>query len=204
MGLSIHYRGRLKTPELITSISEELTDICRSRGWKSSRLDEDFSRENTSQLVHTEKGAEITGHLPLKGIGFSPGKGSEGLSFFFDRDGNLVPPLTMATDGSVKGELPWDAVKTQFAPLDIHITIIKLLRYLKKKYFEVFEVADEGDYWETGDEVLLRKKMEFLAGKIDAFGKMLSEADIGSAPDISPDRLADRIEDLLRDKWDDL
>ena len=46
--------------------------------------------------------------------------------------------------------------------------------------------------------------MEFLAGKINAFGKMLSEADVSIDPDISPDRLADRIEELLRDRWDEL
>ena len=204
MGLSIHYRGRLKTPDLISSIIDELTDICRSLGWETSCLDEDFSRENTSQPVHTGKGAEITGHLPLKGVGIAPGKGCEGVSFFFDRVGNLIAPLTMAISGPVKGELPWAAVKTQSAPLDIHITLIKLFRYLKKKYFEIFEVEDEGSYWETGDEVLLRKKMEFLAGKIEAFGKMLSEVDVSIDPDISPHELADRIEELLRDRWDEL
>ena len=201
MGLSIHYRGRLKTPELIAPISEELTDICRSLGWQTSRLDEDFSRENTSQLVHNEKGPEIIGHLPLKGVGISPGRGSEGIDFFFDRDGNLIAPLTMAISGPVKDELPWTAVKTQFAPLDIHITIIKLFRYLKKKYFEVFEVSDEGSYWETGDEALLRKKMDFLAGKINAFGKMLEEADPGGGAELTATELADRIEELLRDRW---
>ncbi len=203
MGLSIHYRGRLKSPEAIPAITDELTDICESLGWEYSRLDEDFNRENTSRLDHTDNGARITGHLPLKGVGISPGQGSEGLSFFFDRVGNLVAPLTMAISGPVKDELPWAAVKTQFAPLDIHITIIKLFRYLKKKYFAIFEVEDEGDYWETGNEVLLRKKMEFLAGKIDAFAKMLSEADAVD-PGISPHALADRIEELLRDRWDEL
>ena len=204
MGLSIHYRGRLKTPDLITSITDELTDICLSLGWETSCLDEDFSIENTSELVHTEKGVKITGHLPLKGVGIAPGERCEGVSFFFDRDGNLIAPLTMAISGSVKDELPWAAVKTQFAPLEIHITIIKLFRYLKKKYFEIFEVSDEGSYWETGDDVLLRKKMDFLAGKINAVGKTLSEADIGNDPDISPQKLADRIEELLRDRWDEL
>ncbi len=48
MGLSIHYRGRLKTPDLISSITEELTDICLSLGWETSQLDEDLSLENTS------------------------------------------------------------------------------------------------------------------------------------------------------------
>ena len=204
MGLSIHYRGHLKNPDLISSITDELTDICLSLGWETSRLDEDFSRENTSRLVHTKEGARINGHLPLKGVGIAPGNGCEGVSFFFDREGNLIAPLTMAISGPVKGELPWAAVKTQYSPLDIHITIIKLFRYLKKKYFEIFEVKDEGSYWETGDEVLLRKKMEFLAGKIEAFGKMLSEVDVSIDPDISPHELADRIEELLRDRWDEL
>ena len=204
MGLSIHYRGRLRTPDLISSITEELTDICLSLGWETSCLDEDFSIENTSELVPTEKGVKITGHLPLKGVGIAPGERCEGLSFFFDRAGNLIAPLTMAISGPVKDELPWAAVKTQFAPLEIHITIIKLFRYLKKKYFEIFEVSDEGSYWETSDEVLLRKKMDFLAGNINAIGKALSEADLGNDPDISPQNLADRIEELLRDRWDEL
>ena len=204
MGLSIHYRGRLKTPDLISSITDELVDICLSLGWEISLLDEDFSMENTSELVPTEKGVKITGHLPLKGVGIAPGDGCERVSFFFDRGGNLIAPLTMVISGPVKDELPWVAVKTQSAPLDIHITLIKLFRYLKKKYFEIFEVSDEGSYWETGDEVLLRKKMEFLAGKIDAVGKTLSEVDLGSDPDISPHELADRIEELLRERWDEL
>ncbi|MFH1037581.1 MAG: hypothetical protein V1789_02785 [PVC group bacterium] len=203
MGLSIHYRGRLKSPDLISSITEELTDICRSLGWESGCLGEDFSRENTSRLVHTGKGARITGHLPLKGVGISPGQGCEGISFYFDRDGNLISPLMMAISGPVKGDLPWAAVKMQFAPLDIHLTIIELFRYLKKKYFEIFEVEDEGSYWETGDEMLLKKKMEFLAGKIDAFARMLSEA-AAVAPGISPHALADKIEELLRDRWDEI
>ncbi len=57
MGLSIHYRGRLKTPELISLITDELVDICLSLGWETSLLDEDFSMENTSELVPTERGS---------------------------------------------------------------------------------------------------------------------------------------------------
>ncbi len=34
--------------------------------------------------------------------------------------------------------------------------------------------------------------------------KTLSEADLGNDPDISPRELADRIEELLRERWDEL
>ena len=54
-------------------------------------------------------------------------------------------------------------VKTQFAPIDVHITIVKLLKYIKKKYFPSLNVSDEGEYWETGDEALLKKNLDLNA-----------------------------------------
>lgn len=47
------------------------------------------------------------------------------------------------------------STKTQFAGIQVHIFIIKLLKYLSKKYFIDFTLSDEGKYWETGDEKLL-------------------------------------------------
>lgn len=35
MGLSIHYRGRLKNPDLIAPLSDELVDIAQSLGWET-------------------------------------------------------------------------------------------------------------------------------------------------------------------------
>ena len=54
------------------------------------------------------------------------------------------------------------SVKTQFAPTEIHISIIKLLKHLKNKYILDLEVLDEGCYWETEDNKLLNKKFPFL------------------------------------------
>lgn len=47
------------------------------------------------------------------------------------------------------------STKTQFAWPDAHIAVVKLLRYLKEKYFSVFKLSDEGMYWETMDEKIL-------------------------------------------------
>ncbi len=46
--------------------------------------------------------------------------------------------------------------------------------------------------------------MEFLTGKINAVGKMLSESNLSIDSANSPHELADRIEELLRERWDEL
>ena len=34
MGVTIHYRGKLKSPSLIEPLMEEVADICQSKNWK--------------------------------------------------------------------------------------------------------------------------------------------------------------------------
>jgi hypothetical protein len=176
MGMTIHYRGCLKNIDLIGQLVDEVEDIAKSLGWTTQRLDGDLMRENTARLVHTPKGATITGYLPIRGVCLAPGRGCEGIDLFFDRWGWLASPLTMALADPLQSEYPYLWVKTQFAGPDVHIAIVKLLKYLENKYFECFEVMDEGDYWQTGNAVLLKKKMEFLDGKIEEVGKALSAA----------------------------
>lgn len=48
-------------------------------------------------------------------------------------------------------------VKTQFAGWQIHLFVVQPLRYLSKKYFSEFNVSDEGRYWETNDEKILKQ-----------------------------------------------
>ena len=60
------------------------------------------------------------------------------------------------------------SVKTQFAGQDAHITLLKFLRYLEAKYFTHFYLVDEGGYWETNDEAVLKaqfEKYEFILDK---------------------------------------
>jgi hypothetical protein len=47
------------------------------------------------------------------------------------------------------------STKTQFAGPKTHMVIIHLLKYLSDKYLQEFQLTDEGNYWETGDEKIL-------------------------------------------------
>lgn len=177
MGITIHYRGQLKSPDLIKPICSELKDIAQSMGWEYTLLNEDFVKPNTAKLELNEKGCEITGHLPLKGITLSIHKDCSSFALFFDVNGALRDPILMAQPEVRENKaLSFISIKTQFAPPDIHITIIKLLKYLQKKFFRDLEVIDEGKYWDTEDEEILKEKLKFLSDKIDAVSKILNDA----------------------------
>lgn len=65
------------------------------------------------------------------------------------------------------------SVKTQFAGSTTHKLIVHLLKYLSKKYLYEFNVFDEGNYWETGDEVLLEQIFEKYNYLLNAVGDAL-------------------------------
>jgi len=53
----------------------------------------------------------------------------------------------------------WSAfTKTQYAGSTVHKNIVILFKQLSGKYFSEFEVIDEADYWENGDDDYLRKR----------------------------------------------
>ena len=59
--------------------------------------------------------------------------------------------------------------KTQFSGHETHKKLILLLDYVSKKYLEDFECLDEGFYWETRDEKLLKKTFAKQTNLIDSF-----------------------------------
>ncbi|MFN3694811.1 MAG: hypothetical protein ACK4UV_07365, partial [Ignavibacterium sp.] len=67
MGITIHYKGKLNNLEQIYSVIDELKDISEIMSWKYSILDNDWNSQLTAQLLQTDDGVKITGHLPLKG-----------------------------------------------------------------------------------------------------------------------------------------
>jgi hypothetical protein len=96
-------------------------------------------------------------------------------------------------------DLTWyNHTKTQFAPIDVHIAIVKLMKYLQQKYIENLKVTDEGSYWDTGDADLLKKKMDFLNAKMDELAGLLETLEIEKNE--TAETLADKIEKLLNEK----
>lgn len=177
MGITIHYLGKLNNTKQIYKFKDELTDIAKSMNWEWNVLDEDWNKPNTAKLTHHKNRAEITGHLPLKGISFIPHPDSESVSFYFDKKGKLqtLMGMVLANEEKIVRDHAWISVKTQFAPPEVHITIVKLLKYIKKKYISNLKVRDEGEYWETGDENILKERLDFLGQKINLIRNELSK-----------------------------
>jgi len=86
--------------------------------------------------------------------------------------------------------------------MDVHLTILKLLQYFKDKYFSLFELSDEGMYWETKDLEVLKKQFARYDFIVDSMKNALK--DFKALPGETPESLADRLEELLKNKFGDM
>ncbi len=205
VGVTIHYRGRLNEVGQLARLCDEMADIARAMGWETRRLDDDWERPPDARLRFTAKGAQIDGHLGLKGILLRPDVDAESLSFFFDRERNLrsMMDVVLIVEGTLKPEEAWVSVKTQFASPEVHAWIVGLLKYVKKRYISDLQVSDEGQYWETGDIRILRERMEFIGKKIDQLSARLSSARLGDISGLSAEEIALRIEQWFLENKDE-
>jgi len=63
----------------------------------------------------------------------------------------------------------WLFTKTQFAGPKMHKFIVHLFRYMADKYFDEFNVEDETDFWDTGDEEKLNELFGYTTAVIEGF-----------------------------------
>lgn len=200
MGIVINYRGRLKSVDLIEPFCSELKKIAELMEWPYTVLDEDFEKPTAARLEVSNRGCEIVGHLALKGISLNVPNGCSSLGFFFDQNGFLRDLIEMVGQEPFDNENPpFTFVKTQFAPVDVHIALVKILRYLGGKYFQLFDVIDEGEYWETGDEELLKGKIAFLSQKMDVVSQALEDTHLEVEPGDSDLDIIAKIDKIFRD-----
>jgi hypothetical protein len=200
MGITIHFQGQLKNTHLIDSSKEELNDISEIKNWEWQDLDEDWSKPSTAKLSENKDRLKIIGHLSLKGVQINIHPDSEPLSLYFDAEGNLTNPMSviLKNAGKISTKNSYNSVKTQFAPPDVHISIIKLLKYLKKRYIPNLRVIDEGEYWESEDKEKLIEKIAFLKDKMDMVEGILSSLDPKIISKCSSEQLAKILEERLR------
>lgn len=172
MGLSIHYQGKLKDKSLIDDITNEVKDICVSFQWQYHLFDDEL----------------------VKGICFSPPE-CEPLFFTFNKKGILYSPISLQYEIE-----PADIIstKTQFAGIEVHKVIIKLLKHVQAKYFSEFELTDEGNYWETDDEAVLQKQFDKYNFLMDAVENALK--DFKADKNDTPKTLAERLEKFLKSR----
>jgi hypothetical protein len=182
MGLSIHYIGRIGQYKKILELIAEVKDACDSLGW-------------VTQLFPVSKTD------PLYGIMFAP-EGCEPIFMTFLENGQLCSPIHLLYP-DIFEDLPPDqrytiSTKTQYAGMDAHIAVLKLIRYIKDKYLSEFQLFDEGDYWETWEIDTLRKNWSRYEMIIDIMANALSK--IEKIPG-QPPGVADRIEQIIKGKF---
>lgn len=159
----------------LTAFVDEVEDIANSLEWKSQRVDEVVELEDDTELpeTQTDKGIRI------RGIHITPPE-CETLCLTFAPSGKLMSIFGVFS-AKMYPEFDfvyWLHTKTQFAGVEAHIAIISLLRYLDKKYFQSFEVSDEGEYWETNDTHLLTQRFEEYTTLIAAVRGALEKSEI--------------------------
>lgn len=185
MGLSIHYSGMLRSPDVLPSLIEEAADIAESLHWPYECV-------------------EKTTAIPVSGILIAP-DGSEPLWLTFHEEGFMCNPMLYEYVLKVEGKgIPkeaesWLFTKTQYAGVDAHIAMIKLLRYLSQQYFSRFELHDESKYWETNDEVLCREIFSKYDFMIKEVGAALNELEID--PNADQETVIGMIEKMLNEKF---
>src|ERR1044072_6104412 len=118
MGLSVHYSGTIKDVSLIPRLVEEVQDVCNVLDWRY----------------------HVTNDETLNGILFTPPE-CETFEFTFLSPGQLASKIRLLSNIEPTTTI---SVKTQFAGMDVHMAVIKLLKHLSQRYFAVFEMQDEG------------------------------------------------------------
>ena len=153
MSLTISYRGKLRNPLELDSILDDVSALCIEIGWHFMPI----HRSNV---------------MPARGVMITP-PGCEPIWLTFLDTGKLYDPSHFIYTSSpdlekVDEELgQWITAKTSYGGPDTHMAIIKLFRYLNLKYFELFELRDQSQYWETDNAADCLIRFDRLS---DAFG----------------------------------
>lgn len=200
MGITIHYKGRINDLSNLDRLKDDLKDFAQIMDWKWDELNEDFDGPDDAHLEIEEGRAQIQGHLPLNGLTLNLHPDCESFSVYFDKEGNLTDPVmyVFKKEGRLDPENAYLSVKTQFAPPEIHIAIIQLLRFLKKRYIPNLEVHDEGGYWETSDKTELENRLQSINEGLDKLERLFSEINVENEEPLTVEKLIKLIEEKLK------
>lgn len=202
MGITIHFKGKIEDLNQVHPLIEELVDISKVMNWKYQIMDENWLEPSNAKLVHNKRGLKLVGHLGLKGISINLHPNSEQFAIYFNSNGNLTCPIhvVLVNEGKSTQEKASHSVKTQFAPPEVHIYIINLLKYLKKKYIPNLDVYDEGGYWDNGDKDQLIQRLDSINKAMDILENELNKLDTKLSGKKSSDELLKILEEIIKKK----
>lgn len=144
MGITIHYAGKLRSREGLAAL-HAIASQWGAR-WRCEVVDID---DPAGELIRVHNGQVYRYRGPVAGLAVLPHADAEPFLLQFDAD------LYMQ-----------QSCKTQFAPPQVHVEIIGMLREMAP-CFEALTVHDEGGYWETGDRAHLEDRLAECRALID-------------------------------------
>jgi hypothetical protein len=159
MSTTVHYFGKIKNPDSIRELKDEFQEIAQVSGWAFEKVDH----------VFTQEGQSAGTRLTLKGIRLTLSKTMTPLQLTFDKDGYLshIYYETVMTENPLRvGVEKTTQILHQIhtsttiknSNAQDHISLIKVLDYVKKKYVPNLEVIDNTGYWYSRDESVLSPK----------------------------------------------
>ncbi|HEY5038762.1 MAG TPA: hypothetical protein VIJ93_06810 [bacterium] len=166
MSTTVHYFGKVRNQEAIREVQEEFREIAQVSGWSHEMVDHVFSQEG-----------ETTGmRLSLRGIRVTFNKTTTPMQLTFDKDGYLshiyyekaAESVSRGVAGGPTRQLLHQihtSTSIRSSDSSTHITLVKLLDYLKKRYVPNLEVIDNTGYWYSRDESVLASRKLELAKK---------------------------------------
>ena len=167
MGLSIHYSGRLKEAVTLPKLIEDVKDVAIVEKWDYFVFENEFENQQFSDEIIIKN---------LYGIMITP-PNCESLCFTFLTNGKMSGILNYAVlqmDGKINENLTYSvAANTQYSGFENHKKIILLLDFIEKKYLENFTCVDDGNYWETRDEELLKETFIRYTNLINSFSSSI-------------------------------
>ena len=184
MGITVHYRGSLADLSRIEDFEDRVIDLALAVGG-NPRLWRSANEDDPTRMV--------------RGLMIDLAPGQETTSLLVSPEGWLIGLFQIEeAERGVLSEKPWCWVKTQFGPIEGHVTLVEMLTGLRKEFIPDLEVMDECGYWEHRDVSMLRQKIEFLGRAIDMLAGELDKDRLSPEAREDPEILARRIERLVR------
>jgi hypothetical protein len=180
MGITIAYRGRQ-------------ADLARIEDFEDRVLD--FALEVGGQAQIWRSFADHDPQRMVRGVILTLAPGQEAVSLLLAPEGWLIG-LTDIEDAECGRltEPPWCFTKTQFGPVEGHVTLVEMFAALQREFLPDLEVSDDGGYWETRDLAELIRRRSLIQEAIDGLAAGLQHHGLSPEAAEDPDILLRRIE----------
>ena len=154
MGVTLHYRGTLRDPGQTNALCDEVRALTEPWGWEA-RVCELASRRIRITAhagganVNRAVAGRVLGEFTARGLVLLPHFACEPLPLVVETHSGLLVDFERPEQGSAIEV--GSSVKTQFAPIEVHTRISKLLYEIRERFIPDLDVADDGRYFHTGD-----------------------------------------------------